>query len=152
MSGMIAKITGWIVSLTIIASVGGLLLNVATPNAALAASGDACNQGFLGFPSWYRGLTNSKCDIKSPDGQSGDPTLTVFILTIGINLLEDAVIAVSYISALYMLWGGFVFLTSSGKPENATRARLTMLHSAIGLLISIVAVVAVNYVFTGIIK
>ena len=134
-----------------VASIGGTLLVSASPVIANAGA-DPCNQGFLGFPSWYRGLVDSKCNIMTPNGKSGHPTLPAFVWTIGLNLLEIALVAVFYIASFFMLWGGFLFITSQGKPDNATKARSTMLDAGIGLIISIAAIMAVTFIVAGLTK
>lgn len=126
---------------------GGAILSTASPAISSAAPKD-CNSGFLGFPAWYRGLTDANCNIISPKGDK----LPEFFWTIALNIVEIALVAVGYISAFLLLWGGFVFLTSQGKPENAARARMTMLNAVIGLLISIAAVFSVSFIVAGLTK
>lgn len=144
------SIRNWILAIAFVASAGGALLMVATPQTAAAAT--KCNDGFLGFPAWYRGLTNADCDIKSPDGKNDNPTLTEFIWHIVLNILEMALVAVGYLSGFFILFGGFLFISSQGKPEGAAKARLTILYAVIGLAVSLVAVAIVNLVFNGVLK
>jgi len=58
-----------LISFVAIASIGGSMLAVAAPQTAFAA--DKCSQSFLGFPTWYRGLTDASCDIQSPNSSGG---------------------------------------------------------------------------------
>jgi hypothetical protein len=150
---MINKVITWVALLAIIASAGSVLTMVA-PEVANAASTSSCSSSFLGFPAWYRGLTyddgkGNPCAIKSPTGGDG---LSNFIWHIALNVVEIALVAVAYISAIFTLYGGFLFITSQGKPENATKARMTMLDAVIGLLISFVAIVAVDFIIKGLSK
>jgi hypothetical protein len=142
------SVRNWIVSLAIVASAGGALLLTAIPQPAIAASSD-CNQGFLGFPAWYRGLTTADCNIKSPSDAGG---ISKFIWHIGLNVVEIALVAIGYITAFFILYGGFLFLTSNGKPDSAAKARSTILDAAIGLVISLAAVAVVNFVITEVLK
>lgn len=150
------NIRNWIISLAIVASVGGVALTMAAPQVTNAATlADKCNQGFLGFPSWYRGLTiddgtNKKCDIKSPSATENG--LSKFIWTIGLNVLEIVVVAVAYLSSFYFLYGGWLFIISQGKPEGAAKARLTMTQAAIGLIVSITAVAFMNFIVDKVIN
>jgi hypothetical protein len=144
------NIRNWVVSLAIVASAGGALLTTAMPQIVMAAS-DNCNQGFLGFPSWFRGLTAAPpdCSIESPTKAGG---ISKFIWHIVLNIVEMALVAVGYISAFYILYGGFQFMTSQGKPDNAAKARSIILDAIIGLIISFAAVAVVNFVVDGVLK
>lgn len=144
----INNIKNWIVSLAIVMSAGGAMLTVAVPQTAVAAN-DSCNGGFLGFPAWYRGLTNADCTIKTPSDSGG---LSGFIWHIVLNCIEIALVAVSYIAAFLVLYGGFLFIISRGNPEGAARARMTILDAIIGLVISMASVALINFVIDGIWK
>ncbi|MEI7918609.1 MAG: hypothetical protein WCH58_04495 [Candidatus Saccharibacteria bacterium] len=137
-----------VLSLFMIMSVGGVLTVTAVPQAAGASDVVAkCNTGFLGFPAWYNGLTNDDCSIKSPESAGG---LSKFIWRIGLNVVDIALVAASYVAAYFILYGGFLFLTSQGDPADAARARSTMLDAVIGLAISMGAVILINFIFAGI--
>lgn len=154
------SIRNWIMSLALVASVGGAMLTMTAPQVVSAALNDKCNNNlgnswFLGFPSWYRGLTiddgsDKKCDIKSPSATENG--LSKFIWTIGLNVLEIVVVAVAYLSSFYFLYGGWLFIISQGKPEGAAKARLTMTQAAIGLVVSITAVAFMNFIVDKVIN
>jgi hypothetical protein len=146
------SVTNWIVALSVVASIGGLLFATAIPQSVAAASN--CSTSFIGFPAWYDGLTASStdCSIVTPDGQNGHPTLTNFILRIALNILKLAMIAVGYIAAFFILYGGFQFLTSRGSPDSNAKARKTILDAAIGLVISLVAVGIVGFIAGSVLK
>lgn len=135
-------IKNWIVSLAIIASAGGMLLTAAVSQPVFAA-GDSCNKGFLGFPAWYRGLTNDDCNIKSPKDVGG---VSTFIWIIALNVIEIALMAVGYMAVFYMLYGGFQFFTSLGNSDGVVQARRTIINASIGLIISIASVAIVNLI------
>jgi len=143
----VKAIRNWIVALAITVSAGGVLMTMAIPQ---TASATGCNSGFLGFPAWYRGLTNSNCDIKSPNNVNGG--LSSFIWHIGLNVVEMALVAVAYLSGFFFLYGGYLFIISQGKPEGAAKARTTMLQAVIGLCISIASIAIVTFISTGILK
>jgi len=142
------SIKNWIISLFIVASAGGFMMTMATPQAVNASPG--CSQSFLGFPAWYRKLIDEgTCDILSPDGIGTHPTLSSFIWHIVFNVVEIAIVAAAYLSGFYFLYGGFLFIISQGKPDNAAKARSTMLEALIGLIISLAAVTIINYIIDG---
>lgn len=137
----------FVASLLILASAGGAMLSMAVPQTVAAADGDACNGGFLGFPAWYRGMTEDapSCAIKSPSSD-----LSGFIWHIALNVIEMVLVAIAYVTSFYILYGGFLFMTSQGKPDVATKARMTMLNAVIGLVISMASVAIVEFVVAGI--
>ncbi len=149
----LSRIKSVVLSLFMVLSVGGTLTMTAIPQVAGASDVVAkCNTGFLGFPAWYNGLTNGDCSIKNPNdlNTDGNNGLSRFIWRIGLNIVTIALVAASYVAAYFILYGGFLFLTSQGDPADATLARSTMLDAVIGLAISMGAAILINFVFTGI--
>lgn len=143
------SIKNWSLALIFAVSVGGAFASSLSPQTVGAAADDPCNKGFMGFPSWYRGLTTDppECSIKTPGSAAGD--LNKFIWKIGLNVVAIALVAVAWISGFATLYGGFLFITSRGNPDGAARARMTLLNAIIGLIISMVAVIAVDFIVTG---
>ncbi|MGE5327772.1 MAG: hypothetical protein ACM3KH_00390 [Thiobacillus sp.] len=114
------------------------------------AAGTSCNSGFLGFPAWYRNLTKDPdCALKSPDEVGG---LGKFIWIIGLNVIELVLVAIAYIASGFILYGGFLFMISRGKPEGAARARQTILDAVVGLIIAFSALAIVQFAINGVIK
>ncbi len=121
-------------------TVGGAALSVTAPVTAQAA----CNDHFLTFPAWFRGLIDDKCEIQKPG--SGQDGLSNFIWTIVLNIVEAALQAVAYVSLIFLLYGGFKFIYGAGSPDQIVGARKTILNAVIGLVISMFAVLIVNLV------
>jgi len=143
------KIKIWIASMTLISVLGVGVASIATPVVASAASdaNPSCAPTILTFPVWYRGLTKSSsdCTIVPPGNQPGD--LSNYIWHIVLNCIDIALQAVGYIAAFLILYGGFLFLTSSGEASGIQKAKTTILNAVIGLVISIVSVAIVNLIF-----
>lgn len=128
-------------------------VTLAAPLTASSTPED-CSQRFLTFPTWFRGLVDVKektagsfeyeCVIKSPDDAGG---LSSFIWHIVLNCIEIGLQIVGYLTAFFIIYGGFQFLTSVGNPDVAAKARQTIINAAIGLVISIAAIAGVNLVF-----
>jgi len=139
------KIKRCILSFLFVASFGGSLLAITTPQLAFAAD-NTCGGNFLGFPPWYRNLTTAppECDIRSP-GNADD--LRDFILTIGINVVEMGIVLVAYLSGFFFLYGGFLFIFSQGKPESIVKGKSTMTMALIGLVLSIAAVSFIEFIW-----
>lgn len=123
-----------------------------TTTATPAGTGTTCDKavGFLTFPVWYRGLNKSAadCDLVSPDAVGG---IGNFIWRIVLNVVDIALQLVGYIAAGFILYGGFLFLTSAGDPGKTAKARTMILDAAIGLAISIGSVAIIN-IFAGVVK
>lgn len=148
------RIKNWLLPSLIVLCLGGAMTAAVLPQTTYAAVA-SCTSSFLGFPAWYKGVIDeSTCNVRSPDGKQGapidpnHPTLSNFIWHIGLNIVDIGLVAVIYISAIFTLYGGFLFMTSQGKPDNAAKARMTMLDAIIGLVISFAAVVAVNFIIS----
>jgi hypothetical protein len=155
MKSLRMNLRSWLMSFVIIASVGGSMLAVVAPQTASAALDDSCNNNgkswFMGFPAWYRGLTDSDCNILNPnDAKVGG--LSNFIWRVALNLLEITVVAATYLSAFYFLFGGWMFIISQGKPEGAAKARSIMTMAALGLILLLSAIVFINFIFDRIIN
>ena len=64
------SIRNWVMSLIMVASIGGAMTSMVLPQMTSAAT--KCTSDFLGFPAWYKGVINeSTCDVVSPDGPAG---------------------------------------------------------------------------------
>ncbi|NCQ54286.1 hypothetical protein COV88_03170 [Candidatus Saccharibacteria bacterium CG11_big_fil_rev_8_21_14_0_20_41_19] len=142
------NIKNWIVSLAIVATAGGALFAIAAPQTVFAAEKSDCNQDsvFLGFPTWYRGLTSGapKCEITMDKG------LSVFIWTIILNVLDIALMIVGYLSVGYIIYGGFLLMTGRGKPAEIAEGQITIRNAVVGLAISFGSVAVVNFIAGGI--
>jgi len=110
-----------------------------------AASSDNCVQkskGFLGFPTWYKYL--------KPHIESGECKLTfrfprdtgkVLLAVVEILLRIAGLVAVGFV-----IYGGFRYMLSQGDPEQNAAARSTIINALIGVVITIIATVAVSFV------
>ncbi len=134
----------------------GALLPVANVNVAHAAApvarfgaNDGCSSSFLTFPTWYRGLPRSGCDIMSP-GKESKTTIQAFIFTIVLNIIEIGLQLVAYAAVGYVIYGGFKYLTSAGDPSRVTAGRKIITNALIGLLLSFMSIAIVNLVANGI--
>ena len=62
------------------------------------------------------------------------------------NIIEILVTLAGILAAIFFVWGGVGYITSSGNPENLEKSKKTIFYSAIGLAISLGAYVLVNIV------
>ena len=128
-------------SLMIIGSFGASLT---FPNTSFAD--DACsNKGkILTLKPWYSGLTNNDCSLKSPGADTNSQAN--YIWKIALNIVDDLLQLIGYTTVGYIMYGGFLMMTSNGAPDKAARGRKTIMSAAIGLVIALASVALVNFI------
>lgn len=119
------------------------LVFVAMPATPVHAAGK-CDTNFLSFPTWYRGVVDtSDCSIQSPDEVGG---LSKFIWKIALNILEIMLQLVGYVSLAFVIYGGFLYLTSGGSADRVRSGKNTIINALVGLVLSFFSVVIVALV------
>lgn len=144
---MQTKLKSWIFACLFALGIGGGFTTLATAPTASAAN---CTDRVLTFPTWYRGISESRnndCLIKNPNAVGG---IQNFIIVIVLNVVEIILQLVVYVSVGYIIFGGFKYMISQGRPEDMTKAKTTILNAVIGLGISLASVVIVNIVANAI--
>lgn len=130
-------------TLVVTGSFGMALVNT---QPALAACDDSSGR-ILTLKPWYYGLVagggDDGCNLKSPSDVGG---FGPYIWRIALNLIEDIFQLTGYIAAGYIIYGGFLFITSSGSPDRAVRGRKTIFNAVIGMIVAIASVGVVNWV------
>ena len=128
-------------SLVIIGSFGA---SVTFPNTSFAD--DACsNKGkILTLRPWYSGLTNNDCSLKSPGVDTNSQAN--YIWKIALNIVDDLLQLIGYTTIGYIMYGGFLMMTSNGAPDKAAHGRKTIMSAAIGLVIALASVALVNFI------
>lgn len=138
-----ARIKSWVFGLLFVATAGGAFMNVAVPQTAAAA----CTTSFFGIPAWYDGMVDDKCNVKDPTAFGG---LSNYIWRIALNVVEIILVTAGYAAVIYIIFGGFKYITSAGAPDDSAKARKTIINAVVGLIISIFSVAIVNVVTTAI--
>ena len=128
-------------SLVIIGSFGA---SVTFPNTSFAD--DACsNKGkILTLRPWYSGLTNNDCSLKNPGTDTNSQAN--YIWKIALNIVDDLLQLIGYTTVGYIMYGGFLMMTSNGAPDKAAHGRKTIMSAAIGLVIALASVALVNFI------
>lgn len=94
------------------------------------SDGSAC-EPFLGMTNWDCGVT----DMKS------EKDLTANIAKIASNILTDISVIASYLIIGYVMYGGYLYMFSSGDPGKVAAAKKTLTNAFIGLAIAMSAFV-----------
>ena len=129
-------------SLMVIGSFGA---SVTFPGVSFAED-DACsNKGkILTLKPWYSGLTNNDCSLKSPGADTNSQAN--YIWKIALNIVDDLLQLIGYVTVGYIMYGGFLMMTSNGAPDKAAHGRKTIMSAAIGLVIALASVALVNFI------
>jgi hypothetical protein len=144
-----------ILSMLILAFV--LVLPAAPVSAASSAncvSGiDTSQRNFLSFPTWYKYLPTQYtdaggCNISTdfsepPDGQADWDYVVPAVL---LAVFEILLIIAGMVAVFAVIYGGFLYLMSTGEPEKAKNARTTIINALVGLMLAMLATVIVNLV------
>ncbi len=145
------RFAGYIAALLLATSVGGAV--VATVPVATARAADCSGKNIiLTLPAWYRNLAEPDgkgCKIKNPGTTQGTQGLTKFVWTIVLNIIDMLMQIVGYVAVGFIIYGGFVFMTSMGSPENSARARKIITNAVIGVIIAVMSVALVNLIAGG---
>lgn len=137
------KIFRYVAGLAFVFAIASPLLSVATP--AVTTVSANCDASVLGIPPWYRGLTDSNCNIRSPG--AGEGQLQAFIWTIVLNVIQIALVAIAYLAIFFIMYGGFLFITGASNPSTVEKARKSIFNAVIGLVIALGAIAIVNFIF-----
>lgn len=128
-----------------------LSVGLLVPAQALAASCSVSQDGsFLGMPTWYKYLpgrtdeATGKCrpDLAGEDGEVDINSALPILLAIVDILLRVAGLA----AVVYVIYGGYKYLTSQGNPEGTNKARQTILNAFIGLALTLLAIGIVSFI------
>jgi hypothetical protein len=119
-------------------------------NAGNSGASGTCttvDASFLFFPTWYRGLdcdADANGNISINIGQGSDPAKTIF--TIALNVVDILLRLVGILAVGFVIYGGIRDITSQGEPEKAKQALDTILKAVIGMVIAMIAAVAVSFI------
>lgn len=125
------------VSVAMVAVLSSLLYS--PPTLAADCGGD----GFLGIPAWHRGLVAGDCTIEKPVGEEG---MQKFAIKVALNITQALMVVVAYVTIIFLIKGGFDYMTSAGDQQGTANAKKTITNSLIGLVIAILAASIVSMV------
>lgn len=144
-----------------------ILATAMIPTGTTSAAGPDCSgnnwsdNNILGIPPWYKYLEgedveqldgNTVCqpvinsDKVKGTGQSSLPKGDILLIAAAILEMLSRLAALAAFA--YLIYGGFMYLTSSGNPEQVKKAGSTLLNAAIGLGIAISATTFINFFAT----
>ena len=133
-------------------SIVGVFIAVGLIGGAVAAtvpleSANAAWGSFLTFPAWYDGLTDGSCNIISPQKTTDETGINLFVWRIALNVIEIVLQVIGYIAVFYIIYGGFIYMTSNGSPDRATAGIHTIVNASVGLVLGVSAIAVKNLVW-----
>ena len=96
--------------------------------------------------STFLGMTNWDCGFVEMEGDDAQDELTQNIVVITSNVLTDITVLAAYIIIGYVMYGGYLYMFSSGDPGKAAAGKKALTHAFIGLAI----VMSAYSIFSGI--
>ena len=114
------------------------VLSLNNSRSVYARTGDDCY--FLGLTSWD---CNVDTEVSSEDG------LKTVIWTIAGNILVDITVIAAYLVVGYAIYGGYLYILSSGDPNKTAAGKKTLTHAFIGLAIVLLANIIINTIKTA---
>ena len=121
-----------------IAAIFSLGLTLSLAQSAMACSG---GRAILTFPFWYEGVLDANCQL--PEGANEAKMVTKVILNIADIVLQS----VAYISVIFVIIGGFKYMTALGDQGAVAGAKKTITNAVTGLVIGALASAIINLVF-----
>ena len=144
------KILSFILAMFMTSAIAGTA-TVATFPAGEANAAD-CNKTLVfGLRPWYYGLAaeyedatggGKTCAINKPGSE--DKELAKFVWSIILNISFDLALMVGYVALIFVVWGGFKYMMSTGEPAKVTEAKKMITNALIGLVIGVLATIIVN--------
>lgn len=120
-----------------------MTVSIAAVTPALAQN-TSCGGNIITIKPWYHGLTDGSCNVRSP-GSSPDEQRK-FVTRVALNVVDGLIQVAAYTTVAFIIMGGFKYMTSAGSPDQATKARKSIINAVIGLVVAIGAVGLVNFI------
>jgi hypothetical protein len=115
-----------------------------------AKTAEECRGGhsFLIFPTWYKYLKfNDDCTIANDTTtDSGVSTNYEFIWLISFAVIEILLTLAGMVAVVFVMIGGFKFVTAQGSPDTLVSARKTLANAIVGAVIAIIAGRTVSFI------
>jgi hypothetical protein len=144
------KILSFIMAMFMTSTIAGAATVATFPSGEVYA--DDCNKILVfGLRPWYYGLAakysdatggGQTCAVNKPG--SDDAELAKFVWSIVLNISYDLALMVGYAALIFVVWGGFKYIMSTGEPQKVTEAKKMITNALIGLVIGVLATIIIN--------
>ena len=121
-------------------SVAIALFIVTLSTISIFSSQSVSAASYVGDCRNFLGLTSWDCGVDMHD----EGSIKAGVWTIAANVLTDITVIAAYLVLGYVIWGGYLYIMSSGEPAKIAAGKKTLVHAFIGLAIVILAHIIVN--------
>lgn len=110
-----------------------------------------CNGGgFLGLVPWHKYIKKgSDCNVQDfnflPAG-TGDGVAQSDIPLVLLAVVDNLLRIAGLIAVMFVIYGGIMYATSQGNPDQTSKAQSTIINALVGLVIAVIAVTFVSFV------
>lgn len=118
--------------------------------AVAANEATKCDKSLLGFKAWHNGLgefMDDGCGLTKLSGNNtseGQENISTVIWTVVLNILFDIFMAIGYLAIGFVIYGGYMYITSGGDMAKATKARKSIMSAVVGIILVLSANVIVD--------
>ena len=98
----------------------------------------------MAYPAWYNGL---QCEGAQPKLTKLNDTWVI-----AMNIVQWIIVTAGYAAVVFIIIGGFTYMTASGEPAKIAQAKNSVLYAVIGLVVALAAVLIVRTVQAAIVK
>ena len=88
--------------------------------------------------------TLAECNVEKTTEGSND------LMTVIGRILNVALGLIGFVAVVFIIFGGFQYITSSGDAAKVAKAKNTLLYSVVGLIVVLLAFAIVNFVINGV--
>ncbi len=111
------------------------------------AAAPGCEKKFLGLNTWYHYLKTNPppdCSIKQfnvlPNGTPSDIPLVL------LAVVDDLLRIAGLLAVMFVIYGGILYVTSQGNPDQTSKAQSTILNALGGFALSLIAIAFVSFI------
>lgn len=103
-------------------------------------------EGSSFIPTWYKYLSTEYSDKNGVQSCKITTEFPNVIVLVVFAVIEILLRIVGILAVIFVIYGGFQYLTSTGEPDKAKAGRTTIINALVGLMIAMLATVIVNIV------
>jgi uncharacterized membrane protein len=109
-----------------------------------AVADPKCGRSFFGIRPWYQYLnTDGSCNVIGFQVLGGDAGSDFVLVALA---LVDALLRIAaFVAIAFIIYGGILYVTSQGSPDQTGKAQNSILNAIIGLVIAMAAVAVVSF-------
>jgi len=120
----------------LIFSIGLLFSQFAIMNTNAYADADQCGSDhFMGLRAWYDGI-DAVCNGTQP---SNPEEIRIILWKIILNVVTMVLQIAGYVCVGFVIWGGYLYMLSSGDPGKVASGKKTITRALIGIVICVTA-------------